>query len=158
RPRHVDGAEPRRAADARAPFRAFREHVNARAAPAHRVTDASSPLAMTCSYRTRAASTIARGLATLNVGGSMRKTIIGSLCASILFTLACVGTARARVDVHLSIPAPPIITFHHEPEVVVVPRTHVSYYADPDYDMYHYGSSWYVNRNGYWYRSPAYGG
>jgi len=69
--------------------------------------------------------------------------------------------AAAEVDVHIGIdiPAPPAIVFDHEPRVVVVPRTDVYYVPDVSgYDMFRYGSWWYVNRDGYWYRARHYSG
>jgi hypothetical protein len=65
------------------------------------------------------------------------------------------------VDVHvgIAIPPPPVITFHVEPPVVLVPQTRVYYVPQVvDYDMYRYGPYWYVNQGGYWYRSKAYKG
>jgi len=67
----------------------------------------------------------------------------------------------ARVNVHLNvgIPAPPTVVFDAEPRIVPVPRTHVFYAPDvSDYDMYRVGPYWYINRDGYWYRSHAYRG
>src|SRR5262245_60260793 len=81
--------------------------------------------------------------------------------AIILFvtTLAQPGWARVHVDVNIGIPPPPGVIFEQEPRVVVVPRTHVYYVPDySDYDVYRVGRYWYVNRDGYWYRSSGYRG
>lgn len=67
--------------------------------------------------------------------------------------------AHVDVNVDIGVPPPPVISFPSPPQVVVVPRTRV-YYAPAvsDYDLYRYGPYWYVDRDGYWYRSRAYGG
>ena len=65
----------------------------------------------------------------------------------------------ADVDIHISIPPPPHIVFESEPEVVVVPHTHVAYVPIvTQYDMYRHDKYWYVNQDGYWYRSRSYRG
>ena len=86
--------------------------------------------------------------------------IASSLALAVLIGASWPSTAAARVDVHvgIGIPAPPSVVFEHEPEVVLVPRTRVYYTSQPDYDMYRYGGYWYVNRDGYWYRSSSYNG
>jgi hypothetical protein len=81
--------------------------------------------------------------------------------AAIFGTLLSARASFAEVDVHigLNIPPPPSIVFRHEPPVVVVPQTDVYYVPEASgYDMYRYGSWWYVNRDGYWYRSRTYNG
>jgi hypothetical protein len=67
--------------------------------------------------------------------------------------------AQVDVDIHIGVPVPPVVVFHSEPEVVVVPRTSVYYVpAVTEYDMYRFGPYWYINRDGYWYRAKAYRG
>jgi hypothetical protein len=77
-------------------------------------------------------------------------------------TFALWASAAAAVDVHVNIgtpPPPPTVYFEREPDVVLVPRTHVYYVPKVvDYDVYRVGPHWYVNRDGYWYRANSYRG
>ena len=53
----------------------------------------------------------------------------------------------------------PSISFSTEPDMVVVPGTRGVYYVqDSDADLYRYGTNWYMNYNGDWYRSGSYNG
>src|SRR5205814_6624263 len=52
----------------------------------------------------------------------------------------------------------PAITFQTQPTIATIPGTQVSYLRDSNYDMYRYGSDWYMNYNGTWYRSSNYSG
>jgi hypothetical protein len=53
----------------------------------------------------------------------------------------------------------PSISFSTEPDMVVVPGTNGLYYVqDSDADLYRYGTTWYMNYNGDWYRSGSYNG
>ena len=57
-------------------------------------------------------------------------------------------------------PPPPRVAFVHEPRFVLVPA-HEVYYCDAgysDYDMFRYGSYYYLYDDGYWYRGPSYHG
>ena len=58
----------------------------------------------------------------------------------------------------MNAPPPPTIYFREQPEVVFVPETRVYVVQHFDYDMFRYGDSWYVSRDGYWYRSQSYRG
>lgn len=79
--------------------------------------------------------------------------LLGSL------TLQSSSVRAADVNIHVSIPPPPHVIFETQPEVVIVPQTRVEYVpVVTDYDMYRYGKYWYVNRDGYWYRSHSYKG
>ena len=52
-----------------------------------------------------------------------------------------------------------MISFDTEPDVMVVPGGRGVYYVqDSDADLYRYGSNWYMNYNGDWYRSGSYNG
>ena len=90
----------------------------------------------------------------------MRRPLAALVLIIPLFAASALGIARADVDVHvnLGIPPPPVVVYEHEPEVVLVPRTRVYYAPSPEYDMFRYGDDWYVNRDGYWYRSRSYRG
>lgn len=65
------------------------------------------------------------------------------------------------VSVNLRVGDPyrgPRLVFRDEPDVVVVPGSRVYYVRDHDYDLYRYGSYWYYNYDGGWYRSRRYNG
>jgi hypothetical protein len=89
----------------------------------------------------------------------MQRLAIALLCAASLAIAVHPASARVNVTVGIELPPPPVVEFQVEPNVVVVPQTHV-YYAPAvtEYDMYRYGPYWYINRSGYWYRSRAYRG
>ena len=93
---------------------------------------------------------------------ALRKVMAGAAVFAVTLLVASYAPpslARVNLDVHIGIPAPPAVVFPSEPQVVAVPDTHVYYVPGaPDYDMYRYGSYWYVNRDGYWYRARRYNG
>jgi hypothetical protein len=71
------------------------------------------------------------------------------------------ASARTDVSINLRLGDPyrgPQLVFQSEPDVVVVPGTRVYYVRDYDYDIYRYGSYWYYNYDGGWYRSRRYNG
>ena len=57
-------------------------------------------------------------------------------------------------------PPPPRVVLVERPTTVVAPGTSVYVVSDPavEFDMFRYGSYWYVSYSGYWYRSKSYGG
>jgi hypothetical protein len=57
-------------------------------------------------------------------------------------------------------PGPPRFYFDRSPHVTLVAGTDVWMVDDPavNYDMFQYGSRWYVYANDYWYTSPRYDG
>jgi len=52
-------------------------------------------------------------------------------------------------------PPPPRVILLARPQVVVVPGTSVYVVENPSYDVFRYGSSFYVMSDGYWYRSRS---
>ena len=77
---------------------------------------------------------------------------------------ACISCATSpyyygfAVDIR-SAPPPPRVVFVEQPELVVVGSgVYVVANSGPDYDMFRYGSSWYMCYDGYWYRAPSAGG
>jgi hypothetical protein len=62
----------------------------------------------------------------------------------------------AAVDVHVSIPLPPLLVFPAPPAVVVIPETNVYVVPDLDADVYFYGGWWWRPWEGRWYRSHSY--
>ena len=57
-------------------------------------------------------------------------------------------------------PPPPRVVFVHQPRFVLVPEEDVYYCADDysDYDIFRYGSFFYLYDDGYWYRANSYRG
>jgi hypothetical protein len=90
----------------------------------------------------------------------MKKHILTTMALALALSGLSATQAQARVDVHvgIGIPAPPVVQFEAEPPVEIIPQTQVYYAPEPDYDLYRYGGWWYVNREGYWYRSHSYNG
>ena len=77
----------------------------------------------------------------------------------LLALCAPANSADVDVNVNIGAPPPPAVFFDREPEMVLVPRTHVYYVPRvTEYDMYRVGPYWYVNRDGYWYRAKKYRG
>ena len=82
---------------------------------------------------------------------------LGAFLGVLLLSVG--AEARVNVDVHIGIPAPPVVAFPAPPQEVIVPDTQVYYVPEAtDYDMYRVGPYYYVNRDGYWYRAHHYGG
>ncbi len=82
-----------------------------------------------------------------------------------LMGLASVLPSFAQGAVGFSIflsnaPPPPRVVFYHEPQFIMVPEDEVYVCDDPDvdYDVFRYGSFFYMYSDGYWYRSRNYGG
>ena len=70
-------------------------------------------------------------------------------------------SARTDVSINLRLGDPyrgPRLVFQDEPDVVIIPGTRVYYVRDYDYDLYRYGSYWYYNYDGGWYRARRYNG
>jgi hypothetical protein len=81
--------------------------------------------------------------------------------ALALVSPASRASARTSVSIDLHIGDAyrgPRLMFQHEPDVVIVPGTRVYYVRDYDYDLYRYGSFWYYNYDGGWYRARRYNG
>jgi hypothetical protein len=68
------------------------------------------------------------------------------------------AAVSADVNVHVGPRPAPVVVFDREPDVVLVPRTHVYAVAGLDYDLYRFGAYWYMNDRGYWYRARSYRG
>jgi len=91
----------------------------------------------------------------------MLRTLVLLILAPLLASCAAPGTTYYGFQLDISsAPPPPRVVFVQEPEIVVVPGTRVYVVSDPavGYDMFRYGSYWYVSYEGYWYRSSSYGG
>lgn len=86
------------------------------------------------------------------------------LVAAAVMCVSCAATSGPtyfgfEVGVS-SAPPPPHVVLYDRPQFVVVQGTgvYVVSNADPDYDMFRYGSYWYVCSSGYWYRARSYSG
>lgn len=94
----------------------------------------------------------------------MRRLPLWIGCAVMAFALtaaAPIARAGTSVSINLRVGDPyrgPRLAFRDEPDIVVVPGTRVYYVRDYDYDIYRYGSYWYYNYDGGWYRARRYGG
>lgn len=80
-----------------------------------------------------------------------------------LFCVSCATAPGTRTHFGFAIgisnaPPPPRVVYVEEPTVVLVPRTRVYVVQEVDYDMFRYGSYWYVSSGGYWYRARSHAG
>jgi hypothetical protein len=91
--------------------------------------------------------------------------MIRHLIWPVLLSLSCASTGMYGSDTYLGFaldvsnapPAPPVV-FDQQPDVVFLPGNSVYVVQNSDYDMFRYGSSWYLSYGGYWYRAPSYRG
>jgi len=91
----------------------------------------------------------------------MRRLIPSLALALALLAAGTVRNSDARVSasINLRIGRPaPVVVFDQEPDVVLVPGTRVYYVDGQPYDLYRYGSYWYICDGGYWYRARNYRG
>jgi hypothetical protein len=84
----------------------------------------------------------------------MKKLLLGTIFLALVFVFPI--PTMAGVDVHLSIPLPPLIVFAAPPEVVVIPETNVYAVPDLDVDIFFYSGWWWRPWEGRWYRSRNY--
>lgn len=55
-------------------------------------------------------------------------------------------------------PPPPQVVFATRPSMVIVPGTSVYAVENSDYDVFQYGSTFYLSSGGYWYQARSYEG
>jgi hypothetical protein len=84
----------------------------------------------------------------------MKKALLGILLLALVFVFPI--PTMAAVDIHVSIPLPPLIVFAAPPEVVVLPETNVYFVPDLDVDIFFYSGWWWRPWEGRWYRSRNY--
>jgi hypothetical protein len=84
----------------------------------------------------------------------MKKLLFGSILLALVIVFPM--PTMAAVDVHVSIPLPPLIVFAAPPEVVVLPETNVYVVPDSDEDIFFYNGWWWRPWEGRWYRSRDY--
>src|SRR5437867_1622871 len=78
-----------------------------------------------------------------------------------LTALALTLLAAPPSQAQYNSPSPPQVYFRSSPHWIVVPGTRVSVIRRderPAYDMFGYGSYYYIYSNGYWYRSNRWDG
>src|SRR5262245_29403602 len=90
----------------------------------------------------------------------MKKLIVAaSLCILGSSLAANLHPASADVRVNAGVySSRGDIDLESQPNVVLVPRTHVYYEDYGPYDVYRYHHTWYVNQGGTWYRASSYHG
>lgn len=80
---------------------------------------------------------------------------------ALLVGTATVSNAQARVGVNISIgdaPPPPVIVVRSEPRVMYVPEARVYMVSDSRDDWFRVGRTWFIERDGWWYRANSYRG
>ncbi len=93
----------------------------------------------------------------------MKRTMIGM---AVLLALALSASAPAHADTYFGFqvgignaPPPPRVAYTSPPRMERDARSQVQFLADdPGYDMFRYGSSYYICAQGYWYNSRNYRG
>jgi hypothetical protein len=94
----------------------------------------------------------------------MKRSLLISIVLTTLMALVsafAIGPVQAAdVNLRISIPGSEAYVFQESPRWVVVPGTRV--YAiegvGPDFDVFRYGSYYYVYRGGNWYRARTWNG
>ncbi len=87
----------------------------------------------------------------------MKKILFGTVLLALVIVVPI--PTMARVDIHVSIPLPPLpppIVFAAPPEVVVIPETNVYVAPDIDVDLFFWSGWWWRLWEGRWYRSHYY--
>jgi hypothetical protein len=89
----------------------------------------------------------------------MRRQLLRALVAGALLATTGIGPALSAVDfdVHFGTRSPRVY-YRSQPRMVIVPGSEVYYVEGPGYDMFRYGSWWYINEDGAWYRARSYRG
>ncbi len=90
----------------------------------------------------------------------MRRHFAWLLILGLAWASPAMGHTSVRFNIGFWAPPPPVAVFYEPPPMAWVPGTAV-YYVDEDsfpYDCFRYGSYFYLDYDGYWYRSPGYRG
>ena len=94
----------------------------------------------------------------------MKRSLLISIILTTLMALVsafAIGPVQADVNLRISIPGAEAYTFQESPRWVVVPGTRVYAIQNdvrPDFDVFRYGSYYYVYRGGNWYRARTWNG
>ena len=84
----------------------------------------------------------------------MKKLLFGTIFLALVIVVPM--PTMAGVDIHVSIPLPPLVVFAAPPEGVVIPETNVYAVPDLDVDIFFYNGWWWRPWEGRWYRSRNY--
>ncbi len=90
----------------------------------------------------------------------MKRHLAWLLLLGVVWATPALGRTFVRFNIGFWAPPPPPAVFYEPPPVAWVPGTAV-YYVDEDgfpYDCFRYGGFYYLDYDGYWYRSPGYRG
>ena len=90
----------------------------------------------------------------MNEKGYKMRVLLQTILLTLLFGSPL--PAVEAVDVHVSIPLPPLIVFPAPPAVVVIPETYVYAVADVDVEIFFFEGWWWRPWEGRWYRSHHY--
>ena len=87
----------------------------------------------------------------------MKKLLFGTILLALV-GFPIVTMAGVDVNIGISIPLPPLITFEAPPDVVVLPDTNGGVYVVPgiNVDLFFWNGFWWRPWEGRWYRSPYY--
>ncbi len=84
----------------------------------------------------------------------MKKILLGATLLALVALFPRLSVAA--VDIHVSIPLPPLITFPAPPEVVVIPETYVYFVPEIEEEIFFYDGWWWRPWQGRWYRTRQY--
>ncbi len=96
----------------------------------------------------------------------MKRLLLGLTALAVAIGLASLAprptAAETSVRVGVNIGPPPVVVWHREPRLIIVPGTSVYCYGDDegdvDYDYFRYGQYFYVYDRDRWYRGPSWRG
>ncbi len=87
----------------------------------------------------------------------MKKLLFGTIVLALISIFPITTMAGVDVNVGISIPLPPPVTFAAPPDVVALPDTNGVYVAPGvNVDMFFWNGFWWRPWEGRWYRSPYY--
>ena len=88
-----------------------------------------------------------------------RVLLVMTLLAGVVSFGSAPANAAVSADINLHIGhRAPAVYFRRAPSTYLIPDSRVYYVQGTDYDMFRFGSMWYINDGGYWYTSRSYRG
>jgi hypothetical protein len=88
-----------------------------------------------------------------------RVLLVMSLLAGVVSFGSAPANAAVSADINLHIGRrAPAVYFRRAPSTYLIPNSRVYYVQGTDYDMFRFGSMWYINDGGYWYTSRSFRG
>lgn len=88
-----------------------------------------------------------------------RVLLVMTLLAGVVSLGSAPANAAVSADINLHIGRrAPAVYFRRAPSTYLIPDSRVYYAQGTDYDMFRFGSMWYINDGGYWYTSRSYRG